>query len=220
MVFGLLLSAAAGLTVWLERDGFVHQIGSTWGWPTFLVGWAALAITTACHEFAHGLTCKRYGGEVKDIGFLLMFLMPCFYCDVSDAYLFPERWKRVWVTLAGGFCDLVLWSVGVFAWRVAQPETVVHEFAWFVVSLSGVRFFLNINPLLKLDGYYLLGDLLDIHNLRQRGIDHFKAYASRLDVGDVAAAPGTRRGVGSMAPPPGDSPRCLSRSPSMDSAPI
>ncbi|MEJ2272368.1 MAG: hypothetical protein P8X91_07795, partial [Candidatus Bathyarchaeota archaeon] len=43
------------------------------------------------HEFAHGLTCKHYGGEVREIGFLLMYFMPCFYCNVSDAWLFRHH---------------------------------------------------------------------------------------------------------------------------------
>ena len=54
-----------------------------------------VAAPPPCHEFAHGLTCKHYGGEVHEVGFLLMFFMPCFYCNVSDAWLFREKSKRL-----------------------------------------------------------------------------------------------------------------------------
>jgi putative peptide zinc metalloprotease protein len=35
------------------------------------------------------------------MGFMLLFFMPALYCNVSDAWLFPERSKRLWVTFAG-----------------------------------------------------------------------------------------------------------------------
>lgn len=171
---GLILAAA--LLAWAERDSFVNQFADRWGLRTVALGWLALAVTTACHECAHGLTCKRFGGEVREMGFLLMYFIPCFYCNVSDTWLFPERWKRLWVTLAGGYCDLVLWSLGVFTWRVTQPGTTAHDLAWFVVSLCGVRVIFNANPLLKLDGYYFLSDLLEMPNLRRRARERFKGY--------------------------------------------
>jgi len=54
------------------------------------------------HEFAHGITCKHFGGSVRDLGFMLIYFQPAFYCNVSDAWLFPEKRKRLWVTAAGG----------------------------------------------------------------------------------------------------------------------
>lgn len=170
------LIAAAAALVWAERDGFVSQYADGMGWRLVVLAWLGLAVTTTCHEFAHGLTCKHFGGEVRDVGFLLMYFMPCFYCNVSDAWLFAERRQRLWVTLAGGHCDLVLWALGVFTWRVALPGTLAHDFAWVVISICGFRMFLNFNPLIKLDGYYVLTDLLGIDNLLRRGRNRFKEH--------------------------------------------
>src|SRR5439155_2123288 len=125
-------------------------------------------VTTTLHEFAHGLTCKHYGGEVHEIGFLLMFFIPCFYCNVSDAWLFDRKSKRLWVTFAGAYCDLCLWAVAVFVWRLTVADTMVYYVAWVALSVCGARIFFNFNPLLKLDGYYLLSDWVEIPNLRQR----------------------------------------------------
>ncbi len=174
------LIVAAGLMVWAERDGFVNQFAAGWGPRTVALAWLALAVTTALHEAAHGLTCKHYGGEVREMGFLLMYFMPCFYCNVSDAWLISERWKRLWVTLAGGYCDLILWSLGALTWRLTQSGTAAHDFGWFVVSVCGFRMLFNINPLIPLDGYYLLSDLIEVPNLLERSRDRFKGYGRWL----------------------------------------
>ena len=126
------------------------------------------ALATTCHEFAHGLTCKHYGGDVHEVGLLVMFFTPCFYCNVSDAWLIPEKRKRLWITAAGGYCDLCLWALAVFAWRLSDPQGLVNYLAWVVVTVCAARVLFNFNPLLKLDGYYLLSDWLELPNLRQR----------------------------------------------------
>jgi putative peptide zinc metalloprotease protein len=140
--------------------------------------WICLTIFTVVmlHEFAHGLTCKHFGGEVHEIGFLLMFFLPCLYCNVSEAWLFSDRSRRLWVTFAGGYFQLFLWSLAVFTWRVTLPGTFPNYLALLVVTYSGVETLFNFNPLIKLDGYYLLSDWLNLPNLHERGVGHFKSY--------------------------------------------
>src|SRR5262249_43035142 len=132
------------------------------------------------HEFAHGLTCKHYGGEVPEIGFLLIYLMPALYCNVSDAWLFRERSKRLWVTFAGGYFALFLWALAVFAWRLTLPGTLVNYLAFVVLSVGGIQTLFNFNPLLKLDGYYLLSDWLEVPNLQERALGFLKAWLRQL----------------------------------------
>jgi len=153
-----------------------------------------LAVTTL-HEFAHGLTCKHYGGEVHEIGFLLMFFMPCFYCNVSDAWLFRERSKRLWVTLAGGYFELFLWALAVFVWRLTLPGTWPNYLAFIVVVSSGIDTLFNFNPLLRLDGYYLLSDWLEVPNLQQRALERFKGHLRWLLWGTPRPEPERRARV-------------------------
>jgi multidrug efflux pump subunit AcrA (membrane-fusion protein) len=150
---------------------------------------------TVLHEFAHGLTCKHHGGEVRDMGFLMLFFMPCFYADVSDAWLFPRRSQRLWVTFAGGFFELWVWSLAVFAWAVLQPGTLPHRAAYLVAVLCGVQTLFNFNPLLKLDGYYLLSDWLGVVNLRERAMAHVMARLRRLLWGAAPPEADPRGGV-------------------------
>src|SRR4029078_11120903 len=111
--------------------------------------------------------CTRVCGQFRDMGFLMLFFTPCFYANVSDAWLFPRRSQRLWVTFAGGFFELWVWSLAVFAWAPLQPGTVPHPGAYLVAVTSGVQTLFNFNPLLKLDGYYLLSDWLGVVNLRE-----------------------------------------------------
>ncbi|MBX7102852.1 MAG: HlyD family efflux transporter periplasmic adaptor subunit [Gemmataceae bacterium] len=178
---GFLYSALAAIAialiiVCLNRAELVSSFSGAMRWETGVIVWLTLVAATLAHECAHGLTCRHFGGEVREIGFLLLFLMPCFYCNVSDAWLFRERWKRIWVTLAGGLCDLCLWALAVFAWRLSAPESLINYVAFVVLSVLGVRVFLNINPLIKLDGYYLLSDVLDVSNLQSRSWGRVKEY--------------------------------------------
>src|SRR5262249_13935290 len=175
----LVLSAgcilAAGVVVWLNRAEVASSARGALRWETGVWVFLTLLAVGILHEFAHGLTCKHHGGEVREIGFLLLFFMPGFYCDVSDAWLFKEKSKRLWVTFAGGYFELFLWALAVCAWRLTLPGTLPHQLAFVVVSVCGVQTLFNFNPLIKLDGYYLLSDVLEVPNLQQRAGDHVKA---------------------------------------------
>jgi multidrug efflux pump subunit AcrA (membrane-fusion protein) len=117
---------------------------------------------------------------VHEIGFLLLFFMPCFYCNVSDAWLFREKSRRLWVTFAGGYFELFLWALAVFVWRMTLPGSLPHYLAFVMLSVCGVQTLFNFNPLLKLDGYYLLSDWQEIPNLHQRASNCFKGQLRRL----------------------------------------
>ncbi len=134
---------------------------------TFLIFLTVLVLAST-HEFAHGLACKRYGGEVHEMGFMLLFFFPALSCNVSDTWLFPEKRKRMAVVFAGAYFELVLWAAGTVIWRLTPPDTIPHYVALLVMATLGLKTFFNLNPLLKLDGYYLLSDFLEIPNLRKK----------------------------------------------------
>jgi multidrug efflux pump subunit AcrA (membrane-fusion protein) len=189
LVLTLGAMAAAAVVLWANRQELAGSFANAWRWQTVVLVWLALLAITTCHEFAHGLTCKRFGGEVHEVGFLLLFFFPCLYCNVSDAWLFKEKSKRLLVTLAGGYCDLCLWALAVFAWRLTLPTTFPNYLAFVLLSVLGLRVFFNFNPLLKLDGYYLLSDLAGVPNLQQWGLELFKAHVRWLLWGAPRPAP-------------------------------
>lgn len=134
--------------------------------------WLTMCLLTTAHEFAHGLTCTYYGGTVREVGFMLMYFQPAFYCNVSDAWLFPEKSKRLWVTVAGPYFELVLAAGAVIVWRVTDGDTWLSSMALIAMGITGGRTLLNCNPLIKLDGYYFLSDFLDMPNLRKRAFQY------------------------------------------------
>lgn len=152
----------------------------------FLVFWSVSAVIIAIHELAHGYTCKHFGGEVHEIGAMLLYFEPAFFCNVNDAWTFPERRARLWVTAAGSWIQMVLASLAAVVWWAAESGTLISQAALAAVIMGGATTVLmNANPLIPLDGYYALSDWLEVSNLRQRAFAHLgwlvKSRILRLD---------------------------------------
>src|SRR6058998_1304301 len=163
-----------------EWGDITRDLRRLWRVEMVLVAWLVTFMVSASHEFAHSLTCKRFGGHVHEMGFLLIYFQLAFYCNVSDAWLFPEKGKRLWVTTAGPYFEMFLWALAVLTWRITEPGTWPSAVALVVVATSAFKLFINLNPLIKLDGYYLLSDALGIHNLRARAFGYLKRRLSAL----------------------------------------
>jgi len=134
----------------------------------WLIFAGVLAFTKICHEFGHGLSCKRLGGECHEIGFMLLVLTPCLYCNVTDSWRLPNKWHRAAIGAAGMYVEIILATIATFIWWFAQPG-LVQEISLKIMVVSSISTVLfNGNPLLRFDGYYILSDLLEIPNLNQK----------------------------------------------------
>ncbi|MEM7474993.1 MAG: site-2 protease family protein [Planctomycetota bacterium] len=161
------LATLLALSNW-ER--FVQQ-GVTWQWmlrPSNLGSlFVVFILTRAMHELGHALVCKRFGVRCPDMGLLVVLGTPCVYCDVSESWKLPERWKRAAISAAGMYVELIVAALATFIWYFTIDGTVnsIALHAMLVCSLSTLL--INGNPLMKFDGYHLLADWLDEANLRQ-----------------------------------------------------
>ncbi len=144
---------------------------------------AVLAVTKILHEFGHGLSCKHFGGECHEMGVMFLVLTPCLYCNVSDSWMLPNKWHRAAIGAAGIFVELTLASLATFVWWFSEPGVVNHTALniMFVCSVSTVLF--NGNPLLRYDGYYVLADILEIPNLRQKATQILSRTAGQWFLG-------------------------------------
>ncbi len=135
--FFIVLSAACillALRLTVHNWGEIsRQLAVMLRFQSLLLAWVVVLVVVTLHEFAHGLTCKHFGGHVNEIGFLLIYFQPAFYCNVSDAWLFPERSKRLWVTFAGAYFEMFLWAVATFVWKLAEPGSTIQYLALVVV---------------------------------------------------------------------------------------
>ena len=168
------VSIAAGVVLsianWDQLLFSLPQIITLYSVPLILL--VAFAVMTL-HEFAHGLTLKHFGGKVEEMGLLFLYFIPALYCNVGDAWLLKKR-ERMWVSFAGGFLQLVLWAWAIIFWRLLSPETLGNRICLIAIAFAGLQTLFNFNPLIRLDGYYLLSDYLETPNLRQKAFGHLK----------------------------------------------
>ncbi len=127
-----------------------------------------LAIVKTLHEFGHAYLCRRFGGEVHTMGILFMIFTPVPYVDVTSAWAFRERWQRVLVGLGGVIVEIFVAAVATMVWAATGPGTI-HGLAYNIMFVASVStLVVNLNPLLRFDGYYVLSDLIGIPNLGAR----------------------------------------------------
>ena len=130
--------------------------------------WFLFPVIKALHEFGHAFAVKVFGGEVHEMGIMLLVLSPVPYVDASASTAFPSRWHRAVVGAAGMIVELVIAALAVYLWVSVEPGTV-RALAYNAILIAGISTVVfNANPLLRFDGYYILADLLEIPNLRQR----------------------------------------------------
>jgi putative peptide zinc metalloprotease protein len=135
--------------------------------------WLYLGITMGLvkvlHEFGHGLSCKHFGGECHEMGFMLLVFTPALYCNVSDSWMLPSKYRRAAIGAAGMYVEMIIASFATYIWWFSDPASTLNQIClsvMFICSVSTLIF--NGNPLLRFDGYYILSDLAEIPNLRQK----------------------------------------------------
>ncbi|OLC08647.1 MAG: hypothetical protein AUH42_00995 [Gemmatimonadetes bacterium 13_1_40CM_70_11] len=177
------------VTRWPQLSQAIKQLYtlSSWTVGTAVLFWLTAIVIIAIHELGHGFTCKHFGGQVHEIGAMLIYFQPAFFCNVNDAWTFPELRARLWVTAAGTWIQLVVAGLAAIVWWMAEPGTLVSRVALFSVVIGGATTVLaNANPLIPLDGYYALSDYLEIPNLRARAFGYVgwlvKRHVLRLEV--------------------------------------
>jgi putative peptide zinc metalloprotease protein len=142
--------------------------------------WILMFCLGAIHEFGHGLTCKHFGGDVHQMGFLLIYFTPAFFTDTTDIMLFERIGRRQWVLFAGIWIELVICGFSAIFWHFTLPGSLANDVAYKMMLLSGIQSaFLNMNPLIKADGYYALSEFLRVDNLRDESFVYLQAWARK-----------------------------------------
>ena len=108
--------------------------------------WVTTIIIKSIHELGHGLTCKHFGGEVHEVGVMLLVFTPYFFVNVSDSWVLPDRNKRILISAAGIYVELVLASLATFLWAVVQPGPL-QQILWNIMVIASISTIIfNANP--------------------------------------------------------------------------
>ena len=146
------------------------------------------------HESAHGLTCKHYGGGVHRMGFMLLYLTPCFFVDITEVYVYGSKWQRIASIIAGIWVELMFCSVASIIWWGTPIGSPVHDFAYKIMMITGVAVVLmNLNPLIKLDGYYFFGELVGVPSLKESSTEYVSSWVKQHVFRMPVEAPYVRR---------------------------
>ena len=173
-------------------------LGRTLSPQSALIVWFVFPFLKALHELGHAYAVKVHGGEVHDMGVMVLVVTPVPYVDASAASAFPGKWHRVLVGAGGMLVEVFLAAIAVYVWVAAEPG-LPRAIAYNVIAIAGISTVLfNANPLLRFDGYHILVDAIEIPNLRQRATTYFQYLVERYGFGrrdaePTSASPGERR---------------------------
>jgi putative peptide zinc metalloprotease protein len=139
--------------------------------------WVLLLALGFIHESAHGLTCKHYGGEVHSMGLMFLYLTPAFYVDVTETWISATKVQRLATIIAGIWVEMVVCGLAMLVWTNTQPGSWVHDFTYKIILITGVAVVvMNLNPLIKLDGYYFFTEFIGIPDLKERSTAFVSAW--------------------------------------------
>jgi putative peptide zinc metalloprotease protein len=130
------------------------------------------------HVLAHGLALVRYGGRVNDWGIrIYLNILPAAYCDISDAAWVRSKADRIRIALAGLYWQLLAAEIGLIGWwlTLGWPPFVCFSFLT-VAMVAFFSFMVNLTPLTSGDGYVILAQWLNTHDLRDRVLASMKSW--------------------------------------------
>lgn len=172
--FALATVLAAQLGLYLaarQWDTFVHTFLHFFSLEGAALAAVTLSLTKVLHEFGHAYTCKRYGCRVPTMGVAFLVLWPVLYTDASGAWRLTQRRQRLAIGAAGMGVELCLAAWATLAWSFL-PDGMLRSAAFMLASTTWIlTLAVNLNPLMRFDGYFLFSDLIDVPNLQERAFE-------------------------------------------------
>ncbi|HWR13908.1 MAG TPA: efflux RND transporter periplasmic adaptor subunit [Terriglobales bacterium] len=156
---------------WSEigRDTLLYYTFTQKSASDLLEFWLLFLFMAFFHESAHGLTAKHYGASVHNMGFQLIYLAPAFAIEITELWARVGRRERLWAIIAGVWIEMVFCAIATIIWWGTPGGTMVHEWSYKLMMITGlVVLVVNMNPLMKLDGYYALAEIVGVSELKER----------------------------------------------------
>lgn len=171
-------------------------------WQTFVGGFSwffsvegaivfalTLATVKVLHEMGHALACKKFGVRVSSMGVSFIVMWPVLYTDATDGWRLTSRHQRALISGAGVITELVLACYALAFWLVL-PDGLPRSVAFTVATTTLVMSLLiNLNPLMRFDGYFFFSDILNMPNLQDRSFALGRWRLRSWLFGDIGAPP-------------------------------
>jgi putative peptide zinc metalloprotease protein len=151
-----------------QWEAFSHSFLHVFSLQGALIVGLALSLSKIVHEIGHGLMTKRFGCRVPAMGVALLVLWPVLWTDTTDAWRLTSRRQRVAIDAAGMLAEITLAIFASLAWSML-PDGATRTAMFMLASSTWIlTLAVNLNPMMRFDGYFLLSDLLDMPNLQER----------------------------------------------------
>jgi len=180
ILLGATVVLSASLTAATHWDQLTSNLADRITSPSSIaLMWALFPVLKGIHEFGHAYTSKILGASVHEMGIMLILFTPVPYVDASPSWSLASKYHRAAVAGAGIATEVMLASVALLIWSIAEPGTVrsLAYHAFFISGFSTLIF--NGNPLMRFDGYYVLADLIEVPNLASRSTAFMRFLAER-----------------------------------------
>lgn len=174
-----LLVCLIGFAVALAQGAELLRIFQNFNWAVgSSAGLLALIfVMTAIHEFGHAVACHYYGAPVRSLGVMVYYLQPAAYADVTDSWQLKNRWQRVGIALAGIYVQGLVTTLAVVVWSLLKWSGRSADMLAMFIVLNATIILFNVIPFVRLDGYWVVSNMLGIPNLRDRSLEWARTLA-------------------------------------------
>jgi putative peptide zinc metalloprotease protein len=146
--------------------GVVYSLSNFYINSALVIPW--IIINIFIHEFGHAITCKHYKRKINSAGFKIYYIFPVFYIDTTDICMSSKK-SKILVSLLGPLSNFMLF-IGLLL-----GGFITNYYNFELIYFSMMFFIFNLIPLFKLDGYYILNDLLEINSLQKYSNEYIKS---------------------------------------------
>lgn len=173
------------LVMTLQRaDEFFHTFTGMFS----LEGAVQIAVTLSfvkiIHEMGHAFTAVKHGVPVPHMGLAFMVFYPVLYTETTGSWQLSSRKAAFEIGFAGVRAEFFLATLSLLLWNFLPVGSVLQSLSFMVVAVALVSSLLvNLNPLMRFDGYYMLSDLMGIENLQNRSCNFARWQIRRILLG-------------------------------------
>jgi putative peptide zinc metalloprotease protein len=177
---------AVMIVMWIERwneighDTLLFYTFTEKNGSDLLEFWLLFLFIGFFHESAHALTAKHFGSEVHNMGFQLIYLTPAFAVEITELWVRAGRLQRFVAIIAGVWIEMIFCGIATIVWSGTPAGTFVHEFSYKIMMITGlVVLIVNLNPFIKLDGYYALAEIVGISELKEQSTAYLSGWVKK-----------------------------------------